>query len=740
MAPVRFDDKVVIVTGAGGGLGRTYALAFGARGAKVVVNDLGGDRSGQGSSRAADRVAYEIKSAGGTAVANYDTVEDGDKIIQTALDNFGRVDILVNNAGILRDKSFARTSDTDWDMVHRVHLRGSFLVTRAAFPVMKKQNFGRIIMTSSSSGIYGNFGQSNYSAAKLGLLGLSNTIAIEGQKYNIHCNTVAPYGGTRLTEDVMPPDMYKELKPELVAPLVLWLSHEDCEENGSLFEAGGGWFGKYRWERAQGKFCRETINDPVTPEAVRDNWETITDFTDAHHPGTNHEASALLVMGLQDLKAAASIKANPTSSAGGGTAGVSGPMSALGVTVGPESYTYHPKDVILYALGVGTSLSDEDGIKFLYENEEEFCALPTFAIVPAQTAMMGGNLWGSMKGYSPNLSKLLHGEMYVENIKPLPTSATLSTEFKVVDVLDKGSGAVLVTDSYTKDSSGSLIAKCQWVLFIVGDGNFGGPRSGKAAVPLFDAPTRTPDATEEFKTYGDQAALYRLSGDRNPLHIDPSFAAMGGFSEPILHGLCSYGIAARMVLKRFCGNDVSKFKAIKTRFAKPVLPGQTLVTDMWKEGSRVFYTCRVKETGKDCLTGGYVDIVEDGTTSTMATSPSAKLGSAAVFQEMGKRISQDPDVVKKVNAVFLYKIMVNKALAGQWTLDLKTPPGSIYEGEPKSGVKPDVTLTLDDEDMVALVTGKLNPQKAFMSGKLKVSGNIMLTQKLQGLLSPSSKM
>ncbi|KAK8747384.1 hypothetical protein OTU49_016785 [Cherax quadricarinatus] len=160
---LRFDGKVAIITGAGGGLGRSYALLFGSRGAKVVVNDLGGDTKGEGkSSRAADKVVEEIQNAGGIAVANYNSVEDGEKIVQTALDNFGRVDILVNNAGILRDRSFARISDTDWDLVQRVHLRGAFMVTRAAFPIMKKQKYGRIIMTSSTSGVYGNFGQANY--------------------------------------------------------------------------------------------------------------------------------------------------------------------------------------------------------------------------------------------------------------------------------------------------------------------------------------------------------------------------------------------------------------------------------------------------------------------------------------------------------------------------------------------------------------------------------------------------
>lgn len=736
---LRFDGKVAIVTGAGGGLGKAYALLFGSRGAKVVVNDLGGSKKGEGSSsKLADQVVEEIRSAGGTAVANYDSVEDGDKIVKTALDNFGRVDIVVNNAGILRDRSFARISDTDWDLIQRVHLRGSFMVTRAAFPIMKEQKFGRIIMTASTSGIYGNFGQANYGAAKLGLLGLSNTVAIEGRKYNIHCNTIAPVGGTRLTEGILPPDLFDQLKPEYVAPLVAWLCHENCEDTGGLFEAAGGWYGKYRWERTQGHFCRKYIEEEVTPEAVRDSWEKITDFTDAYHPASNHEDTGILAAGLQDLKPWKEIQAKPASATGAVT---SGPISAVGVKVGPSSFTYEPKDVILYALGVGASVQDEDGLKFLYENDEDFTPLPTFSIVPSQAVMFGGNLWSNIPGWSVDLTKLLHGEMYIECVKPLASGATLNTSLEVVDVLDKKSGAVIIIDTLTTDESGETVAKAQWSTFHVGDGNFGGPRTSNRLVPLCDPPSRKPDATEEFKTDVDQAALYRLSGDRNPMHIDPSFAAMGGFQQPILHGLCSYGITCRIILKHFCGNDVSKFKAIKCRFAKPVLPGQTLVVNMWKEGARVFFTCSVKETGKDCLTGGYVDIVESGASAESASAPSKpELASAAVFHEMSQRLAGDPDMAKKVKAVFLWNINLDKKPVGQWTVDLKNAPGSIYEGAPRNGLKPDVTLTLEDADLVAMVTGKLNAQKAFMSGKLKVSGKVMLTQKLQGLLKPQAKM
>src|SRR6185503_1409105 len=193
---LRYDGKVVIITGAGNGLGRSHALLFGSRGAKVVVNDLGGGHTGEGkSSAAADKVVEEIKALGGEAVANYDSVENGDKIVKTAVDAFGTVDIVINNAGILRDVSFAKMTKEDWDIIQRVHLNGSFSVSYAAWPILREKGYGRIIMTTSAAGIYGNFGQANYSAAKLGILGLGQTLALEGRSKNIHVNTIVPIAG-----------------------------------------------------------------------------------------------------------------------------------------------------------------------------------------------------------------------------------------------------------------------------------------------------------------------------------------------------------------------------------------------------------------------------------------------------------------------------------------------------------------------------------------------------------------
>ena len=277
---MNFSEKVVVVTGAGGGLGRAYALEFAKRGAKVVVNDLGVSGSGEGANAsAADSVVKEIEALGGEAVANHDSVEKGASIIQTAIDNYDRVDIVINNAGILRDSSFTKMTDQDWELIYKVHVDGAYSVTKAAWPYMLKQGFGRIIFTTSAAGIYGNFGQANYSSAKSALLGLGRTLAVEGGRKNILSNIIAPVAGSRLTETIWPEDVLKATSPEYVVPIVVKLCSEDSKENGSVFEAGASWFAKVRTERSKG--VAFGIENLVTAEQVAEKWEEICDFTDA---------------------------------------------------------------------------------------------------------------------------------------------------------------------------------------------------------------------------------------------------------------------------------------------------------------------------------------------------------------------------------------------------------------------------------------------------------------------------
>ena len=286
---LKFEDRVVVVTGAGNGLGRSHALEFARRGAKVVVNDLGGSIGGDGASKSvAQTVVDEIRAVGGEAVANTDSVEHGERIVETAMDAYGRVDVVVNNAGVLRDASFAKMTEEDWDIIYRVHLYGSYKVSRAAWPHMRNASFGRIVMTTSIAGIYGNFGQANYSAAKLGIFGLAQTLAIEGASKNIRCNTVAPTAGSRLTATVLPKEVLEALKPDYVTPVVVLLGHEDCPVNGGLFEVGGGWVSQTRWQQTEGVFFREQFG----AEELLAKWPEITSFEKARNASTVAESKS----------------------------------------------------------------------------------------------------------------------------------------------------------------------------------------------------------------------------------------------------------------------------------------------------------------------------------------------------------------------------------------------------------------------------------------------------------------
>jgi NAD(P)-dependent dehydrogenase (short-subunit alcohol dehydrogenase family)/acyl dehydratase len=282
---IRFDGQVAIVTGAGAGLGRVYAMELAKRGARVVVNDLGGarDGSGKGSKKPADQVVEEIKSMGGEAVANHDNVASvagGENIVKTALDAFGTVDILINNAGILRDKTFLKMEPQNWQAVLDVHLNGAYHVSQPAFGVMKKKGYGRILMTTSAAGLYGNFGQTNYSAAKMGLVGLMNTLKLEGERFNIKVNTIAPVAASRLTADILPPDFIDKLKPELVAPLALYLVSEQCPVSGNVYNAGMGYFNRAAILTGPGTRVSDGENK-FAPEQLLAQWEKLTDLQNA---------------------------------------------------------------------------------------------------------------------------------------------------------------------------------------------------------------------------------------------------------------------------------------------------------------------------------------------------------------------------------------------------------------------------------------------------------------------------
>jgi NAD(P)-dependent dehydrogenase (short-subunit alcohol dehydrogenase family) len=277
MTDIRFDGRVAIVTGAGGGLGRQHALELARRGAKVVVNDLGGAVDGSGgSSAAAEQVVAEIKAAGGEAIADGASVSDdagAANMVARAKEAFGRVDILVANAGILRDKSFAKMELSDFEAVVGVHLMGTVKPLKAAWPIMREQQYGRVVVTTSSTGLYGNFGQANYGAAKLSLVGLMNTLKIEGERDNIRVNTICPVAATRMTANILPPQLADRLKPDYVTPGVIHLVSEDAP-NGAILTAGAGGFALARIYETEGVYLGE---GGLSAEEVRDNWAKIAD-------------------------------------------------------------------------------------------------------------------------------------------------------------------------------------------------------------------------------------------------------------------------------------------------------------------------------------------------------------------------------------------------------------------------------------------------------------------------------
>ncbi|KAL0820436.1 hypothetical protein ABMA28_006310 [Loxostege sticticalis] len=715
MDQLRYDGRVAVVTGAGGGLGKAYALLLASRGAKVVVNDLGSARDGSGKSNFADAVVKEIKDKGGVAVADYNSVVEGEKIIKTAIDNFGRIDILINNAGILRDKSFLKLPEQDWDLIQAVHLKGAYKTTHAAWDYFRKQKFGRVIMTASNAGIYGNFGQSNYSAAKMGLVGFANTLALEGDKYNIKVNTIVPTAASRLTEDILPPEMFQAMKPELIAPVVAYMVHESFEDNGAVIDSTLGYANKLHYVRSLGTPLKKKPSDPVTIESVKQFWPQVVDMKNAKHFEKIAEVSIDLAQKLQEFEDRAKQDGDKF--------------------VYRTEYSYDSKDLALYALGIGASVKNASDLKFLYESHEEFSALPSYFIL-AGMCMEAPLVPAIMPpGKHADFTNILHGEQYIEYVDDFPgTEGTFQIRSYVADLLDKGSSAVAIVNSeiYQKDK---LLARTQQHIFVVGQGGFGGPRKSANAVDVAPAPKRAPDAVVEQRTAEDQAALYRLSGDYNPLHIDPSVAKVSGYEKPILHGLASLGFSVRHVLAQYGDNKSSNVKAIKARFAKPVMPGQTLATEMWLEGKRVHFQTKVKETGNVVIAGAYVDLKNVGRVRPAAASAS-DLKSDALFAKIKEEVAKNPAKAKSVNAVFLYNITVDGKTVKQWTLDLKA--AEVKEGAPSG--KADTTLTLSDSDMVDLAAGSLSPQVAFMKGKLKITGNIMLAQKLQPLLKTEAKL
>ena len=410
-----------------------------------------------------------------------------------------------------------------------------------------------------------------------------------------------------MTRTIMPEEMVQAFKPEYVAPLVVALCSDKVPEpaTGNLYEVGSGWHARTRWQRSGG--VAFPIDQPLTPEQVKAKFETIINFDDgrADHPESSQDAMAKIMANFEN-KAGSSDQSPWKKSIGSKKVDekILASIEKAKKTPGPASeYSYDERDVILYNLGLGAKRTE---LPLVFENADNFQVLPTFGVIPPFGSKLPFGFDEIMPNFSPMM--LLHGEQYLELRKfPIPTEAKLVSHAKLIEVVDKGAAALATTGTVTKDArTGEDVFYNESTVFVRGSGGFGGPSKGTdrgASTASYKPPSRSPDKVVTEKTNEDQAALYRLSGDRNPLHIDPEFSKIGGFKDPILHGLCFFGISGKHVYQTF-----GEFKNIKVRFAGSVIPGQTLVTEMWKEGNRVIFQTKVKETGKLCIAGAAAEL------------------------------------------------------------------------------------------------------------------------------------
>ncbi|AOA62764.1 Peroxisomal fatty acid beta-oxidation pathway [Komagataella phaffii CBS 7435] len=564
-------EKVVLITGAGSGLGRSHALWFARYGAIVIVNDF----------KDPFTVVQEIKEAGGKAYpSKHDVVKEPEKIINEICEKFGRIHVLVNNAGILRDRSFLKMSEQEWNQVYQVHLLATFKLCKLVWPIFLKQNAGVIINTTSTSGIYGNFGQANYAASKAGVLGLSRTLAIEGKKHNIHVNTIAPHAATSMTKTIMSEKELDLFPPSQVSPLVVLLASSELGISGELFEVGGGWIGKTRWKRASGIVCNDS---KPSPEFILKNWSAVTDVQNGIPISSTQESSMAILSATrnEDEEESEDDNLDDVDDDDEKEAKVS-------------SYKFNHRDVILYNLGVGSHANES---RYVYEGDEDFQPVPSFGVIPFMVQDDGGlNMESLLNNFNPMM--LLHGEQYLKlNKIPLPTSGDLVTKSYPIAVENKGKNALVVAgyetiDKVTKETvfynEGSFFVRGSQSM--VGNKVFRQSRS-KFATQSFNPPSRRPDFESILDTSFDQAAIYRLSGDFNPLHIDPGFAKGANFDKPILHGLCSFGISVKKLVDTF-----GIFDEAKCRFSNVVYPGEKLRLKVWKDGNEllVFQTFSVE--------------------------------------------------------------------------------------------------------------------------------------------------
>ena len=599
-------------------------------------------------------------------------------------------------------------TEAEWKAVQDTHLRGTYKVTKAAWPHFMKQGYGRVINTASAVGLYGNFGQTNYSSAKAGIWGLSSTLAIEGKKFNILVNTVAPNAGTAMTATILPSEIVLELKPEYVAPLVVALGHKSCSVTGKVYEVGSGWISSVRWQRSDGAVLNH--NSIPSVDQVSSCWSEVIDFTSKkpEYPTTTQESFSK-IMNLTKGKGSKSDATTET------------------------KFDFGKKEVILYNLGIGCQADELD---WVYENAKNFEPIPSFAVIPAFAGMMSVDMNSILNDFSPVM--LLHGEQYIElPLGKIPVEGSLTSTTEVVQVAEKaGKGTVVVAQVTTKDSNGNVIAISEGTTFnrkARAKNVINGKRRPLATESPQIPTNRAPDAIKTQKVAHNAAALYRLSGDENPLHIDPKFSGAAGFPRPILHGLCTMGMATRHVLQSFPGKLV---KAVKVRFVKHVFPGEEIETQMWKiSQNRIVLQVRAVERNEIIISGAFVEFLDVPIKEIVAKKEEAKSGvapkAAAFFKKMSDNYSKLPDAfkmdqIKKVGGVFVFNVD-----GSIFFIDLKNGKGDVGVGS--SPHPADITILVGDNDFEALATGKMKGQAAFLKGLVKIKGNMMLAMKLDSV-------